>query len=163
MKLNADVSLKDKRLALRQLPAQFKEGPSDILNRLFFSARNGAIASLLRDFEHYFADQGLSVRAHWEECSMRAPRVSLRLVDKRTGQHDRHIYLVREVEPADNVPSQCVYGVSSIDTGAYYPHRTPKIAEQFDAILASAEFQALAPKLVNGANYPFQYESFSSF
>lgn len=160
----AEISLKTKIEALRVLPDQVRKNPDDAVNRLFFAARNGAISHVLREFEHHFQDQGFQVRAAWKETSFPGVIIALTLHDKRTGRTDRHIHVTRDsVIPPTEMVSTLAYTLKSIDAGAYYGGRKPKVAEDFDTILGSEEFKTLATGLVNGVNYPFTYASHSSF
>lgn len=163
MLLNDDISYQDRTRQLKQLVKS--GGDHDTINRLFFAARNGAIAYLLGRLEHYFADQDLMVRAAWKETSFGGPTVSLVLRDKRTGEHERRLSCGRDqVHPSsDSRVSTLVYKLKDIQADEYYRGRKPKIAEQFDEILASAEFARLAGEWINGVNYPFTYESHSCF
>ena len=162
MLLNASESFSDRAKALQDLGRKFRKEPASLINHLFFAARNGAIARVLRELETYFRNEGLPVVAHWDE-DCRSAAIRLELVDKR-GNHVRRIYLNRSVEvPGQSLAgSGCMYAVDKIVAGEYYRSRKPKVAEQFDAILESKDFHALVATLVTGTNYPFAYESFSS-
>jgi len=157
---NDDLSFEQKKQALAELGDQLKNKPSDLLNHLFFMGKNGAIAHLLREFEHYFRDKGFVVTADWDEHS-RGAAVRLVFTDKKKGEHCRTIYLERSVERATEAVSPCMYAVKSIDTSEYY-RVMPKFAVDLQEVLSTEEFQALASRLVNGANYPFTYASKSS-
>lgn len=164
MILNSDQSFTAKCAELKKLPKDISAAPQDIINRLFFAARNGAISHLLREFEGHFRDRGLDVRAQWKESSMGSPCITLTLHDKRKGEHVRYLWLNRTDEvSSSSLPSTLVYELKSIQAGEYYPRRKPQVAIDFDDVLQTAEFEALARTWVNGANYPFAYESHSSF
>lgn len=157
---NDDLSFDQKKQALAQLGADATADPTGLLNRLFFMGKNGAIAHLLHEFEHYFRDKGLVVKAAWDEHS-RGAAIRLVFTDKKKGEHSRTIYLERSVERAPDGVSPCMYTVKSIDTSEYY-RVMPKFALDLQEILFAEEFQVLASRLVNGANYPFTYVSRSS-
>jgi hypothetical protein len=138
--------------------------PLEAVNGLFFMARNGAISHLLRAFEHHFQEQGMTVRAAWHETSFPRTAVRLTLKDKRGGEHARSLAIERTVATRDaRVPSELVYALQSIQVSEYYRGKPPKAAVDFDAVLATPAFEALARTLINGANYPFTYASHSSF
>ena len=151
--------------ATKQLRHDLSKTPSDVINRLFFAARNGAISLLLRRLEHYFGDKGFDVRAKWSESSFPGVTIKLVMHDKRRGEHTRSISVDREsvLASSSSVPSSLCYKLKGIHNGEYYRSRKPKVAIDFDEILGSEDFRLLAIEWVNGVNYPFEYESQSSF
>lgn len=160
-----DFSAKDYNDTARNaqaLESAFRSQPKDVLNRLFFAARNGAISNMLREVERYFRDRDLEVRADWKESSFGSPHVELVLVDKRTGEHKRMVMLKRTDAGTRDLPSNLVYTLEGIDVGAYYT-RKPKIAETFETLLADEGFQTQMRLWVAGTNHPFEYRSHSSF
>lgn len=157
--LNEKLTFDERKKALAGLGQELKTNPSELLNRLFFMARNGAIDHLLRAFEHYFRDKGFVVKAEWNEhCS--AAAIRLVFVDKKKAEHLRTIFLNRTAEPAPSSVSPCMYAIQSIATSEYY-RVMPKFAVDIHELMSTEEFQALAARLVNGANYPFTYASHS--
>lgn len=162
MLLNSQQSFQERAKALQDFGKKFRKEPALLINQLFFAARNGAIARVLRELEAHFRTQGLPVVADWDE-DCRSAAIKLELVDKR-GNHVRRIYLTRSVEvPGQSLAgSGCMYALDKVVAGEYYRSRKPKVAEQFDAILESKDFRTLVAALVTGTNYPFAYESFSS-
>lgn len=156
---NDDLSFDEKKQALAQLEEESAAPRAQVLNRLFFMAKNGAIDHLLREFEHYFRDKGFAVKATWDEHS-RGAAVRLVFLDKKKVEHSRTIYLERSVERAPDDVSPCMYAVKRIDTSEYY-RVMPKFAVDIHELMSAEEFQALATRLVNGANYPFTYASHS--
>ena len=165
MLLNADLSLDEKIEETRALAKKTPTVSTELVNRLFFQARNGAISALLRAIEQEFVDHKMVVRAQWREHSMGGPTIALVLVDPRTGEHERHVQVDRSTvgHVYSSLPSQLVYKLNTIQVGAYYASRKPKAAEAFDAILATPGFKKKMAAWINGANYPFTYESQSSF
>lgn len=164
MLLNDKQTLEQKKAALQALPKATRENPTQVVSGLFFAARNGAISHLLRVLEMFFRERGMDVAAAWNETSMGKPFIALTLRDRRTGEHTRRLWLDRSTQGMmSELSSMLVYALDSVETGAYYGTRKPKIADDFDAALATPAFEAMARKLVNGANYPFAYESHSSF
>lgn len=164
MLLNDDLSYDQKFTKTVELANQLSASPREVINRLFFAARNGAISHLLRTIEHELRAHKLNVKASWEETSMSGTHVRLVFIDSRGGEHHRRIWLERNsVSHALDLPSQAVYRLRSIDVSEYYPHRTPKIAEEIERVLSSDDFKDKATQWIIGANYPFTYESQSSF
>lgn len=156
MKINYQHSYEDKVQKLYDLKLE-----KEIFERLFWQARNGAIASLCWTIEKYFDEQGLKVKAKWKEDS-RYCYLSTTLVDKyehvRSHQLDRQVHTLRH----DLQISSLTYKLHSICSGEYYSKVKPKIAVKYDEILASSEFKTFLEEQVNTANYPFGYETFSS-
>lgn len=150
--------------ALKGFSAGVRQDPAKVVNPLFFAARNGAIERVLRSLEHHFQDQELAVRARWEETSMPGVSIKLVLTDKRTGEHERRLWLKRDsVAPDSAFGSTLVYSLDKVVAGAYYGGRKPKIADAFDGVLTAPDFEAFAHRLISGVNYPFTHESHSSF
>lgn len=138
--------------------------PSSLFNRLFFAARNGAIAYLLLRIEAYFRENGFSVKADWKESSFGGPIVTVTMLDKKTGEHERNIFVNRNVVGRDvDTHSSCVYSLKSVAAGAYYRSKKPVVAEKFDEVLGSEEFKGKVEKWILGTNYPFDYKSYSAF
>lgn len=150
---------------LRKFREDLKQSPGSMLNRLFFSARNGAITACLRQIEHHFQDHGFFVKAQWSETSMRGPSINIVLFDKKTGEHHRSISVNREVFSSgyQETHSDCVYTLKEIHVGDYYPRKKPKIAVDFDDCLAAEEFKNKVEGLILGTNYPFACGHYSSF
>lgn len=164
MKLDVNVTLETKIAAMEDLGRTFAADPKDAFAHLFFAARNGAISNLLLIFEHYFQDRGFAVRAAWKETSFPGVSVELVLNDKRTGEHERRLQIDRQTTRApEALGSQLVYALKAVHAGAYYRNRKPQVAVDFDAILETQDFHEFVSMLVLGANYPFAYESHSSF
>lgn len=164
MLLNDDLTYAEKSAQTVELAQQLRASPSEVINRLFFAARNGAISHLLRTLEHEFRAHKLNAVAKWKESSMSGTHVELLFIDPRGTEHTRRIWVDREdVGHTLDLPSRLVYRLRSIDVSEYYPHRTPKIAEAIAQVLSSAEFKDKASRWINGVNYPFTYESQSSF
>ena len=133
----------------------------DLTNRLFFMAKNGAISRILREFEHFFMDKDMKVKAEWNENST-STYILLTLFSKNN-EHTRTIQINREVmHPEPEGISPCIYSLKSILNGAYYSARKPKVAVELDELLGGGEFFVLAEKSIIGVNYPFCYESQSS-
>ena len=150
--------------ATKQLRHDMSKTPSDVFNRLFFAARNGAISLLLRRLEHYLGDAGYVVRANWKETSFPGVMIKLVMHDKRSGEHTRSISIDREsVMPSSALPSSLCYKLNRIHNGEYYRSKKPKIAVDFDELLGSEAFAIRVAEWVNGVNYPFEYEGQSSF
>lgn len=157
MIFNSDKSLSEK---IEIIEMTFTKS-DELTNRLFYMAKNGAIARILREIEHHFWSQDLKVIAKWKEDSRHASiHVTLLVKDK---EHERTIYIKRDIiHPAPAEISPCVYSLDKIVAGAYYRSKKPVIAEKFDELLSDDSFKTFVEKLVLGANYPFTYESFSS-
>ena len=149
---------------LKNFVTQMEKDPSDLFNRLFFAARNGAISYLLLQVDAYFRDQGFAVKSHWSESSFGPPVIKITLLDKKTGEHERSVFLNRDVVGREaETHSACVYSLKQVSAGAYYRSRKPAIAENFDQVLGSEEFKGKMEEWVLGTNYPFDYHSYSSF
>lgn len=157
MILNSDKSLFEK---IEIIKTNFTKS-DDLTNRLFYMAKNNSIARILREIEHYFWNDDLKVTAKWKEDSRHTSiHVTLFVKDK---EHERTIYIKRDtIHPAPTEISPCVYSLDKIVAGAYYRSKKSAIAEKFDYKLSSDDFKFMLEKLVLGANYPFEYESFSS-
>lgn len=160
MKLNDKMTFAEKEMAVGRLGQDLQKDLKGVLNRLFFAGKNGAIASLLRELEHYFQDLGFAaVRANWNE-HMRGAAIEIIFTDKKKVQHPRTIHLKRHTVHAPEGVSPCMYSVESISSSDYY-RVMPKFAVDIHEAMSSDTFKVLADRLVNGANYPFAYESSS--
>lgn len=157
MVLNSDKTLSEK---IEIIKSNFTKS-DDLTNRLFYMAKNNSIARILREIEHYFLNNDLKVIAKWKEDSRHASiHITLFVKDK---EHERTIYIKRDtIHPAPVEISPCVYSLDKIVAGAYYRSKKPAIAEKFDSKLSDDSFKSMLEKLILGANYPFEYESFSS-
>jgi len=161
MKHHHNKSLEQKIQLTKEL-----EITPDNFNRLFFTARNGAIASLLRNIEHYLQDQNnkLVVRANWKESSFNSVHIELTLHEKEN-KHTRTINLKREkINTKNHDISDLVYTFDRLSPETcYYPKKPRQLGIDFDAVLDSPEFVEFLKQEVNGVNFPFNYESYSSF
>lgn len=146
----------------KALETAFREQPRDVLNRLFFAARNGAISLALREVENHFGDRGMNVRAHWHESSFGNPHIEIAFKDKRSGEHPRRVALKRSEASTRGLPSNVLYTLQSVEAEAYYP-RKPKAVEAFEAELGSEDFQKKMRAWVAGTNHPFRHQGHSVF
>lgn len=55
----------------------------DLINRLFFSARNLAITKALYTLENHLMKLGFDVKAEWKESSFGDPHIELIMMEKR--------------------------------------------------------------------------------
>jgi hypothetical protein len=150
--------------AFKALTAASRLDPAKALNELFFAARNGAIERVLRVLEQHFRDKGLTVTASWHETSMPGVAIYLELNDKRTGKHTRRLILEREsMQPHHDHFSVLIYRLKEVVSGEYYGGRIPKVGEALSAVMQEPTFKVWTTQLVNGVNYPFTYESHTSF
>lgn len=166
MKLNHDMSYDERREAIKAYSQNTSTDPVPLLGRLFYAARNGAISHVLRQLETFFRDKGFIVKANWRETSMGATTINLVMLDKKGQEHTRHIYLKRDVvvHPGfTETHSPVMYAFEKVVAGEYYNRRKPAVAIAFDDVLEDAGFSEMAAKLVLGTNYPFAYESYSSY
>lgn len=156
MKLHYDMSYEDKIAKLKAIKQE-----DELLNRLFFQGRNGAVSNLRLEVQDYFTEKGFKVKCLWKEDS-RYCCVETVLIDKY--EHCRTHFIDRDSihPPASLNLSSSVYKLRSVQSSEYYGKVKPKKAVDYDAILASNEFKEILNKLVNGVNYPFAYESQSS-
>lgn len=154
---NENKSLDEKEKIIKEV---FNKD-DDLINRLFFMAKNGAISRILREFEHFFMDKDMKVKAEWKE-DYKFASIHLKLITKTNG-HERTISIKRsKIHPEPKGISPCLYSLYAIANSEYYRSKKPKAAVDFDEILGSEEFAILAEKLIRGVNYPFVYESQSS-
>lgn len=154
---NENKSLDEKEKIIKEV---FNKD-DDLINRLFFMAKNGAISRILREFEHFFMDKDMKVKAEWKE-DYRYAYVHLKLI-VRKNEHERLVSIKRDkIHPEPKGISPCLYSLNKISNSEYYGSKKPKAAVDFDEILGNDEFAILAEKLIRGVNYPFVYESQSS-
>lgn len=142
-------------------------GIEDKENALFYAARNGAIAKIMLDIERFFKRGTIFASAYWRENSMSSMvciEISLEIKYRNgdRGEYLRHCWINRSTEwPKTGAPSDCTYEFTSISGSE--PGRKSKAVVEFDALVDSQEFEGLVRTSVNGANYPFEYVSYSSF
>ena len=166
MKLNDGLSYDERHEALKAYSQDAVNDPIPLLGRLFYAARNGAISHVLRQFEAFFRDKGFIVKANWRETSIGTPTINLVMLEKKGQEHTRHIYLKRAlvVHPGfTDTHSPIMYAFEKVVAGEYYSRRKPAVAVALDDVLSDASFSEMAAKLVLGTNYPFAYESYSSY
>lgn len=157
MKLGFDKTYDDKEKCLGELKID-----NDSFLRLFYQARNNTIEAACAEIERYLMSHGLKCSVRWSEDS-RYHCIKVTLMDKY--EHLRYIWLDRKrvrVSCKDAV-SELMYSVKSITNSEYYDRKKPKIAELFDSVLGSDKFKELAEEQVLRCNYPFGYNSHTSF
>lgn len=152
--INTDIDLQER---IKQTKESFKQ-QNESAQKLFFMARNGAIAHVLREIEQYFISKNMVINCHWKETSL---SVSIQMT---LNCHERSILIKRDtIHPEPAGVSPCIYSLERVSIGQYYRSKKPKIAVELDEILSSEEFKGLVENLILGTNYPFTYESYSSF
>lgn len=109
MIFNSDKSLSEKVEIIQNTFCKSDE----LTNRLFYMAKNGAIARILREIEHHFYKSDLKVIAKWKEDSRHASIYLTLLVKDK--EHDRTIYIKRDtIHPAPAEISPCVYSLDEL-------------------------------------------------
>lgn len=152
--INSNINLQER---IKQTKDSFNQ-QNEAAQKLFFMARNGAIARVLREIEQYLISKNMVIKCHWRETSL---SVSIQM---SLNYHERSIMIKRDtIHPEPVGISPCIYSLERISTGQYYRSKKPKIAVELDEILSSDEFKELVENLILGTNYPFTYESYSSF
>lgn len=134
----------------------------DTANRLFFAARNGIIASVLRNIEHYCFDRGFPTYANWKESSIGNPRIELIFKGKK--EYIRSISIQRDsIWPEPKSISPCTYRLIEINLLGSEGRKPPKKIEDWETHLNSQDFFTFLEKEINRINYPFDKDSFSIF
>ncbi len=155
-----DQTFEEKEKEINGLEEVIEKDPGLVYNRFFFMAKNGAISHLLKEMEHYFQDRGLVARAEWCE-DMRSAHINVVFFDKKKAEHHRTIFIQRTKTDAPECISPCMYALDSVKCTNYY-RSVPKIAVTISEVMGSEEFEGIARRLINGANFPFGYVSQSS-
>jgi len=132
------------------------EQQSDIVNRLFFSARNLAVTKALYTIENHLLNLGFDVRASWEESSFGNPHIEIVMNEKKK-EHYRSLRIKRETEGEWNPErtSSVMYTLEKIEWSAYSPYQLSAHVINFQSELASASFFDMVKDLVEACNYPF--------
>lgn len=150
----------DKKLALTLHTGQ------DLENRLFGAARNLAIESMLLRLERHLVRQGFDARCVWRESSFRAPTLELRMMNPGKNQNSEYAmclaWLSRDTIAGPSHLSRCFYALERFDKFVGEGRESKKLLafrDEVDVLYQSGHLAAEIAKV----NYPFEYESFSSF
>ncbi len=157
------LTIQEKLVALESKPKEFE-------SRLFFSGRNNAIEALCLRIENKFLRQGFNVEVDWKESSFYPPVISIVLVNPKptpTGWEavESSVYLDREtisVFDRDNI-SSCFYKYIKTSVSSYTGTRTPKLVTSYAKYLQSLADENFFEDEINKVNYPFYYNSKSSY
>lgn len=141
---------------------------ADNLNRLFFSARNLAIEAMLRGLEVELLRQGYPAECEWHEVSRGGPTVSISMLNT-SGKADSwekgtcSLQVKRTQERAPEYFSNCIYVADSFSASEYWPRKQPaKLLAFREAVQALWDCGELQRRILR-VNFPFDYDSHSSF
>lgn len=128
----------------------------DIINRLFFSARNLVVTKALYTIENHLLNLGFDVKASWEESSFGNPHIRIVMYEKKK-EHYRSLLIKRETEGEWNPErtSSVMYNLEKIEWSAYAPYQLSAHVMNFQSELSSASFFDMVKELVESCNYPF--------
>jgi hypothetical protein len=144
---------------------------TDFENRLFFAARNLAIEAMLLRLTVKLRDSGFpTAECVWSESSFGAPVVEFRFRNPKPDSADSWEYgkctlrLIRDrVLATAPVPSDLFYEVKSLEATEYWRGPQPSRLLTFRAAVQAMFDSGELAKEVLKVNYPFDYQSHSSF
>lgn len=128
----------------------------DLVNRLFFSARNLTVTKALYTIENHLMNLGFDVRASWKESSFGNPHIEVIMVEKKK-EHYRSFLIKRSTEGEwhPERTSSIMYKLEKIEWSVYTPYQLSAHVMNFQNELASASFFNIVNDLVEACNYPF--------
>jgi hypothetical protein len=132
------------------------ETQTDIINRLFFSARNLTVTKALYTIENHLGNLGFDVKAEWKESSFGDPHIELIMMEKKK-EHYRSLRINRHVEGEwhPERTSSVMYKLEKIESSVYSPYQLSAHVINFQQELASTSFFDMVNNLVAACNYPF--------
>lgn len=160
-RLNADYSHDDKVEATKTLGSPNAE----LVNRLFFSARNLAIECLLSRLGAKLAHVSPSnIQANWRESSNSAPQIEITLKNPDGDLLATFVLPVeRELVGDRTLPSQCMYRAGETCRYIPRPGRKSAVMRRFEDEAMKLWVLGAMSAMVGSVNYPFEYVTFSSF
>ena len=147
---------------------------SELRNRLFFSARNLAIEALLLRLENRLLREGFPARCEWNESSFGGPTIVLQLplqVRAANTEDDDaddlygtcRVRVTRERISAPDDLSSCFYSMDKVDVHESWRGRQPAKLVAFRRRVQEWADAGVFAEEIAKVNYPFDYESHSSF
>lgn len=138
------------------------ESQDQLINRLFFAARNLSVSKALYLIEDHFAQLGFDVKADWNESSFGNPSIDITLFEKKK-EHLRYCRLKRSTEGEWNPErtSSVMYSLEKVEWGSYSPYKLSAHVINFQQELASPAFFSMVNELVHACNYPFNNTAMS--
>lgn len=132
------------------------ETQTDLINRLFFSARNLTVTKALYTIENHLINLGFDVKAEWKESSFGDPRIEIIMLEKKK-EHFRSLLIKRSTEGQwhPERTSSIMYKLDKIEWSAYTPYQISAHVLSFQHELASPYFFDMVNNLVAACNYPF--------
>lgn len=129
---------------------------SDLINRLFFSARNLTVTKALYTIENYLINLGFDVKATWKESSFGDPHIEIIMIEKKK-EHYRSLLIKRSTEGEwhPERTSSIMYKLNKIEWSAYTPYQISAHVLKFQQELASPSFFDMVKDLIDACNYPF--------
>lgn len=129
---------------------------ADLINRLFFSARNLTVTKALYTIENHLNNLGFDVKAEWSESSFGNPHIELVMMEKKK-EHYRSLRIKRSTEGEwhPERTSSVMYTLEKIESSVHSPYQLSAHVMNFQQELASTSFFDIVNKLVDACNYPF--------
>lgn len=157
----------EKTQALATLAVQLvnaNDPSKDVLNRLFFAARNLAIQTMLLELSMTLRRRGFPAECEWLDG---APAVlQLRMLNESPRGGWTHgtcrVLVERSAATGPDCLSDRIYAAQSFDENEYWAGRQPAKLMEFRAAVREMWEAGTLQQHVLNLNYPFDYHSYSS-
>lgn len=140
-------------------------GSADDQARLFFQARNLAIEAMCLRIDNHLLRAGLPVKTEWKESSFNSVSLRITLSNPKSGQSwtevDCSILIRRLRIKSPEHLSSCFYEYQGANL-SLGPRPTALMRDLASAVKALVDSEEMA-RLINEANYPFDYKPYSIF
>lgn len=148
-----------------------KTRPGDFENRLFFAARNLAIEALMLRIETGMLRKGFDVDVEWRESSYGGPTLAMKLKNPKLTPTSAWTYAEATVSISrDRINvlerhklSDCFYSVTAVHPTEHWPFKVSKYVQGFRDLVKQLGDEGYFTAEVNKVNYPFEYNSSSSY
>jgi len=156
---NTSMSYADKIPAL--IAVEDARG-NDYMKELFAMSRETAIYNTLRNIKDYFKEKGFKVTLTEPDLSQDVSDIAVQFVQPNFKfTFDISINRLKFDDfPADVSPFMYKFGL--VHNTVQTPTKS-KVLRDYLTLIFSPDFESHMDKFVNGLNYPFNYESASSF